>query len=165
MTYERAEAMTRFVAVAIVLCLSSYSAVTFAKDGVPDGHWEHIGFTVDPPIHETLLGPLIQEGDAQLPFSKATFLIWGKAVFKEPQKLGSKTYSVEYMSIELDCPKHTFRDVRDVKYDSDDHLVSDVVFKTATRRHFDFNFTGDTGVLPLDEGFAVIAVDDTCEAE
>lgn len=161
----KTEAMTKLITAAIALCLSGYASVAFAKDGIPDGHWEHVAFNMDPPAFEKFLGPLIQVGNTKLPYSKATFLIWGKAIFKEPQKLGSKAYSVEYMSIELDCPKHTFRDVRDVKYDSDGRVVSDVTFKRASGKHFDFNFTGDTGKLPLDEDFAVTAVDDTCEAE
>ena len=157
-TYERAKAMARFVGVAIALCLSCYSATTLAKDGIPDGDWQHIGFIMDPPVFEEFLGPSMRVRTGKSSYSKTAFLIWGKAVFQEAQKLGAKTYSVEYVLIELDCHDHTFKDVRDVKYDSADHLVSDVVFKDASRKHFDFNFTGDVGTLPLDEDFAVTTI-------
>ena len=116
--------------------------------------------TIDPPLHEVFSGPAFIVEGSKDDVANAVWHTWWKTAFKEPQHLGHKIYKTEIMLIKLDCKKHEYSVLRDVKYGLNGEIVSDST-KPTHPIHFNFN-TVDAGKLPLAEANAVDAVDWTC---
>lgn len=56
---------------------------------------------------------------------RAHFVVWGKFVYRKPQKLGDKIYVTELVGVHVDCPRNKFSQFRDIKLDAKDNIVAD----------------------------------------
>lgn len=155
--------MNRFTSLPIALLVAAASSgVCAADDPVPiKSHWEGYAQTTDEPRHIGSLGPAkLLSGT---PGNPPTYVIlqWARAEYLQPQELGDKTYTVEYQQIQLDCRRHRSMLVRDVKYAADGSLLSDLKID-GKWKPVNFEFEGDTGVLPLTEQFAITIAEFGC---
>lgn len=154
--------MIRILVIEGLLCtLSIFSSLAHAdSDAIPKS-WQAMYVTVDSPIHEVFSGPAFIVKGSKDDVSKAVWYTWWKTAFKEPQRLGQKSYKSEIMLIKLNCKKHEYSVLRDVKYGLNGEIISDLTTPTHPM-HLDFKFYGDAGKLSLAEANAVDAVDWTC---
>jgi hypothetical protein len=57
----------------------------------------------------------------------AHFVVWGKFVYHDPQKVADKTYVTELVGVHIDCPNQTYSQFRDIKLDEKEVVVADSV--------------------------------------
>lgn len=148
------------VIVGLLYTLSIYSCLVHAdSDAIPKS-WQAMYVTIDQPIREVFSGPAVMTEGSKNDISNAVWNSWWKTEFREPQRLGQKSYKIVIMLIELNCKKHEFSVLRDVKYGLNGEIISDSI-KHTHPMHFDFYYK-DPGKLPIAEANAMYAVDWEC---
>ena len=144
----------------LLYMISTFSGLAHADSDAIPKTWQAMYVTVDPPIHEVFSGPAFIVEGSKDDVANAVWHTWWKTAFKEPQRLGQKSYKSEIMLIKLNCKKHEYSVLRDVKYGLNDEVISDSTTPTHAK-HFNFYYK-DPGKLPIAESNAIYAVDWTC---
>ncbi len=133
---------------------------------IPDV-WKLAATTVGKPVKQIYLGKnafLRYANPAKLDAGSATFDVWGKFVYTEPQTRGGKIFTTDIIHFELDCDASTTRLLREVLLDADGKLVRD--YKQAgLLQKFDPGYTGDLDELPMAAEIALTDQDFTCDAD
>lgn len=128
---------------------------------LPSG-WNYDGITHDAPSHrfyDSIVAP-IKDG--------STYLVWYRAEFLQPQNSKEGKYLAEAMLLEIACKAQTYEVRRDIRYDAAGKVIWDHASPEGVNLHHyreqDLGGEIDTGALPLDESFFVLAFTsgDTC---
>ena len=138
-----------------------------AVEDVPiPSNWQLVATTVDKPIKEVYLGGiknLSYLDPAKRDPNTATYSVWGKFVYIEPQTTGKKTFTTDIINIKLDCNTERIMTLREVLEDASGKIVSD---NRVTRKGKKVDpRTSDLSVLPIDENIALSAWEWACEAD
>ncbi|MDE1863697.1 MAG: hypothetical protein KGI33_12420 [Thaumarchaeota archaeon] len=154
---------TLITATALFLIVANVG-LAFATDSIPGAReWQQIVVTTrDPPLHSVYSGPMFLISGNKNDPGNAVFGIWMKAEYKDPQPLNNHGfYKAEIMLLRLDCKKHNYSIMRDIKFDLNGKVLIDST-KHTSLKYFNINFSGDTGLLPLDVANAVVASSWAC---
>jgi len=140
----------------LLLLPLSYLTVAHADTPIPQ-LWEYAGTTIDKPFQKDFDGPVTQLKSNHY----ADYLVWSKAEFITPQESKDGGYKTEIMLIKIQCRQNVYRIIRDIRYASDGHVISDLKNPSASKS-IPLKYlkeTVDLGKLPLDESFVVSALE------
>lgn len=117
------------------------------------------------PAHEMYLGGsrVLSYASNHHKSEMAHWVVWGKFVYKEPQKFKDKLVVTELFAVHIDCAKGTYSQFRDIKLDEKDQVIDDSKIVSKFRpvpKEFD-----GLGFLPPAESVAEGAQSFTCGAD
>ena len=151
---------------AVVACLPCFADTTTAPAGdTPPSEWMILATVKEEPAHKIYLGGahVLSYDPGSHRAERAHWVVWGKFVYKEPQKFNDNLVATELFALHVDCAKSSYSQFRDIKLDDKGQVLEES--RTVSKfKPVPKEFDG-LGFLPPAESVAEGAQSFTCGSE
>lgn len=162
--FERRMLLPRYL---LVILISAFAGLVRADDSYVPTKWYFASTATEAPANDAYYGgsKLISYfSDKDHSSEKATYISWGKFVYKDVQHSKYGSYQTDIVEIRIDCPRSRISILREIKLDKDGKVVSDRKnipgWKTV-----DPEYDGDLNKLQIDLMIARQTWEFTCTSD